>query len=410
MKGDKRNRAAFGAFLLLAIVGGAVWALWLGARRERPRPLLARAHCVLGIELQVPPPSAGAAPQPFEEPHTFIEPFPSDLEKGGYNWQTSDTLLTWRLDDTTNKYRLVRVHAATGASDSLPAFNRRAGLRDEIDSEWRVSPDGRWIVWANNKEDEHGYKQRISWTLAALDGSHVESLPAGPAPSGLPVVASDPPLSDNPFGWHSDSRGWTVLTSDAPSLRVRSYNRPAAPAVRPGYQDVLIGSALGNPATLPAPHPREMLGFAPDGRAVGASWSERGVNVWLFGVHVLPNDVRRFKVRLPPGAIVDGAALSPNGERVAWALYRFEARPEWIDRLLFWIPRRRPGAHLGLYVTNRDGTQGHLIGWMGAPLRNPNLPPDFYTTLAFLRWTPDGQRISFVHENALYVLPVPDHD
>lgn len=391
---------ALWAAAAVVLAGGAAFALWLAGQRMTP-DLLARARVIVPGWRVLPAAAQGGGVVHLVTNDTLA----FDIETGGYAWRTNDMLLAWRGVENGRVHagwRLIQINARTGARTSLMAFNRRVGARHQLSAEWRVSPNGRRMVWPNVQNDKTGWPQRVSWTLATLDGSHVRQIPAGGTPAGA-QNASRYGLLFAPFAWQPDNRGWSTLISDLPYLGVRAYN----PATSPPFHDTLIGSAVGNPPTLPAPHPRELLGFT-NGRGIGASWSEWGTNVFEFGVHSPPNmgpaDVRRFAVKLPPGAFVDGAALSPNGEQIAWALRRERTPRTLIDRLLFWIPKADPRA--GLYVTRRDGTHGHILGWVRVGPRKSNEPPTSDDGLVHLRWTPDGRRLSWVHRGALCVLPI----
>jgi hypothetical protein len=112
---------------------------------------------------------------------------------------------------------------------------------------------------------------------------------------------------------------------------------------------------------------------------------------------------RSFPVRLPVPGGEASVALSPDGERVGWLVYTgrpFSLIEQWLARL---NPRFAFGAAprytLNLFVSKRDGTGVREVGRVAVS------PQD--RSRGALRWTPDGTRLSFVFEGALWTVPVP---
>ena len=398
--GAARSGAITRAAVLFAVAGVLFFASrWLFAA-PRQASLLGRARVLVPGAVRKPLPSGGFA--------ATGSSLALNLETFNYAWKDDATLLLWDDDPTGRGWRLMEMPIATGtAARPLDAFNhrlKRLGGKRSLSAEWQLSPDGLWVVWPNYQDDKKGWPQRVSWTLAALDGSRAArvirlGLPPPSVPNLNTVFAS--------WVWRPDSTGWTVLFSDPLTLSLRSFDRTAPP--KAAFRDIPLGSAAGNPATFPTPHPRDLLGFTGDDQAVSALCTAGSTTIFLFPVHAPPAAVRRFGVTLPPGTEADAAALSPNGKYVAWSLYREHALPTLIDRLLFWVKRQpRVSPQAGLYGTARDGTNSRLLGWTKAARRTPNGPGDSDTRLKFLRWTPDGSRLSFVSDGTLYVLPASE--
>jgi hypothetical protein len=63
------------------------------------------------------------------------------------------------------------------------------------------------------------------------------------------------------------------------------------------------------------------------------------------------------------------------------------------------MPNRAPRHTLNLYVSRRDGTAMREVGRVAVSPRD--------RSRGVLRWTPDGMRLSFVFEGALWTVPVP---
>ncbi len=90
------------------------------------------------------------------------------------------------------------------------------------------------------------------------------------------------------------------------------------------------------------------------------------------------------------------SVLSPQGDRLAWLIVR-EYTP----------PGQRKQRMIGLWVSRLDGSGMQEIGHMDYQ------PNDFghrgyepkKEVPQHLRWTPDGKRLSFQYQGALYTVP-----
>jgi hypothetical protein len=105
----------------------------------------------------------------------------------------------------------------------------------------------------------------------------------------------------------------------------------------------------------------------------------------------------------PSKSAAVAAALSPDGTRIAWLVTGSRSRlpiPVWIARL--WPALWRyaaPRSIFALWVSRADGSDMREVGEEDASTakRRP----------CSLAWTPDGKRLSYLYNDALYAVPAP---
>jgi hypothetical protein len=125
------------------------------------------------------------------------------------------------------------------------------------------------------------------------------------------------------------------------------------------------------------------------------------------------------RARVPSGAHIDHAVLSPKGDYIAWSL-RCHATPPFSTFLQskFHLKAFAPYDYMALYLSRADGSEMRLLGTLPSKQeksRRVNFlgfwvgrwRPWSEHDLQNLDWTPDGKKISFTYENRLYTLPLP---
>jgi hypothetical protein len=132
--------------------------------------------------------------------------------------------------------------------------------------------------------------------------------------------------------------------------------------------------------------------------------------------------VRSVTVTLPQYARIQDSVLSPDGRRVLWQL-RF-SRLSPLSQLGRWIPklRDRRNTFIAFWLSNSDGSDLHEIAHQ--PIENP--PPKSVHAVVLpdgnvfiptpddaqryqpsnARWLPGGDKISFLYQGRLWLLPV----
>src|SRR2546421_158980 len=98
------------------------------------------------------------------------------------------------------------------------------------------------------------------------------------------------------------------------------------------------------------------------------------------------------KLTLPPPHESDRGQLvfAPIFGGVAWVLHYGPA----------WSALTREGARTGLWVTDTHGANSHALGSVET---TPDLNGETGPTA--VKWSPDGDRLSFIYRNALWTVP-----
>jgi hypothetical protein len=261
-----------------------------------------------------------------------------------------------------------------------------------------ISPDRRRAVFV--------VAERVVMS-AALDGSsHLQS-----------DLKGNDFWTSNPT-WLPDSRSWVQLIT----------SRGTIYAVVTGLDphDTIRKIPLGKPKGTSSGWdwmPALLLGSTQTGRilATPARFDRytnpspyRKINFFEFSTGASKANLRQFIIRLPKGGTeFDGdivlspgeeVALSPRGDRLAWIIHVMEEPPrmqKWLSR---WLPslKAAPREIIELRISQLDGSDMKIIGYIDAPNQTQD---DWKKWPDKLRWLPDGQRLSFLYDNALWTIP-----
>lgn len=112
---------------------------------------------------------------------------------------------------------------------------------------------------------------------------------------------------------------------------------------------------------------------------------------------------RHYTISRPPNALDREAVLSPQGDRIAW-LYGIVHIPLGYNKLqsLYTMLHIRLSYTAAIWISKLDGSSLHELG--SIPLKGnmgdtTNPPP------SHLRWTTNGNNLSFLYQNNLYIIP-----
>ena len=284
-----------------------------------------------------------------------------DQQSDSHLWLSDDKILAFRTDSVGRRYA-VKVDTATGSEMPLIALNTRLLRHGHAPSFWELSPDRKWMLWIDHSLPK-------TWNVASLDGSKFMSYPH-------PGVNVDWDMTI--AHWTCDSRRWGELIGDRLSL----YNLK-----QPKAEKTVFVSEPQNVTII------FLCGFDVKGEAI-AAMDGPGPTFIKFGTtsrfapgHQLP---------ISPGMhYLDDIELAPQGEKVAWICGARKDTPAMMQ----WLPRvLRP--HLWdrpieeVWVADLDGTHQHRLGYVEG----------YNGDLKDIRWSPDGKRLSFLHQSALYIV------
>jgi Tol biopolymer transport system component len=282
---------------------------------------------------------------------------------GGYFWVSDRAVLSFRPRD--NGVQAVQVDLPTGRETPIPALSEDFQQANaSLVSVWRLSPDGRWLVW---RYDDNAHAP--FWIVSDLEGKRVKRWKLQPS-SSMPL-------------WLPDHRRW-----------VETINSPNDVGLQPVVHS-LDGPDVKS-ATITGPF-TWALGVTPDGRILTLEWRQnRGSISWyeysLSSHHVPPVTHSLSTPRTADGILE--AELSPDGDRIACFAHYLYLTP--LEKLLRRVlpAQIHPHEKMGLWILKRDGSGMRLVG------------SEDGATASGLLWTPDGKHVSFYDNNILYAVPV----
>jgi hypothetical protein len=296
-----------------------------------------------------------------------------------YHWlSNNDLLLKREAFSGGGSRRYYRVNAWTGRRVDMQGLN--AAMEEPgryADPGWNVSPDGRWLV-------QHGRR----WSnVVRLDGTGFRQVGGGDYHADIFWLGDSRRLLH--FWWGTNGR-----LLEWPSASVYSINRPldqngrAEPLANPKNsvreplysQDTLALSSVGDAVYTFAAEPGHEREGKTVTRAFIREWSSLGHNA----------SPRMVTVRLPaPGHILE-AKFSPRCEAVAWL--QVTAREKDIASA---SGDGTQGEDWNTALVWADGSDVRVVG--SVTVRGEVGDPHC------LRWLPDGKRLSFICDDALWI-------
>ena len=145
----------------------------------------------------------------------------------------------------------------------------------------------------------------------------------------------------------------------------------------------------------------ELLGITKAGtvltRKSPNAWStslQREIKLSEWKLNPMFSLVGEIVVRLPQRAEHVVAVLSPRGERMAWNIFYTRKLFQFSRARKFPFYRRRQSVQQSLWISQVDGTRMRKLG-------------DFEpSSIVEVSWTPEGEHLEFLWQNAIYLVPV----
>jgi hypothetical protein len=281
-------------------------------------------------------------------------------EYGGYFWASDQEILSFREVGRGNVHAY-RVDIVTGAARPLMTLNTllRGSARDT--AFWRLSPDGKWLVWLNLTPP------RPHWVASPLDGSPSVTWPV--------LGNSQGPL------WLPGNQSWVEFS-------LQGMNT-AVPWIHNLDGTVQHGPTINGSLRWP-------IGVTSTNRVLSVEMPMNAIlqNV-TYSLTSPPTPAQTYQVALPgsTGTAIE-TELSPQGDRVAYLLHSERQSP--VQQFLHWLIPSADSpsiARYSIWVSRVDGSQTHRIG-----------DEEGHAVTALL-WTPDGKHLSFFCNNTLYTVP-----
>jgi len=286
-----------------------------------------------------------------------------------YYWWLSDSDVMVFRDPERKDWTLLRHSLKTGTTAPLDALTRlfrdSGGDPDSI----QVSPDGKWMLWT-------GLKDGIQ--VATVDGArHWQEKSDGKCK----------------VRWHPDSRRWieVVETDEMFSHAIlHSVDRPRVGVGKPIFPAIPSADDMVN---------ARRMALTEDEHLLVCYWNETTgdlnpiARIRAVTFNANPGNINKIVLPIPRVSRYGELIFHPPAGRLAWVL-EFE-RP-WSLMGLFGL-----SLSTGLWVTDMNGAVTHDLGSLPTTRfgRRGSGPYN-------VQWTPDGTRLSFVFDDALWSVPL----
>jgi len=295
---------------------------------------------------------------------------------------------------------LLRVDTRTGARTAMAGLQKCIGKERDYGT-FALSPDGTRTLWKSGEV-------ALEILSSPLDGSSLTKRSL--KPGVFWVDASD-------FVWMPDSRQWVQLLAGTGRLYAVVEGLDSPGIIRQNAIGIPKGTANGFDLI-----PTHLLGCTQTGRILATpAWydgvlgqnPQRQINFFEFSVDGGPAQLREYTIGLPKAgkfyesdialAHNEEVEMSPQGDRLAWIVHVMEEEPPLQKWLARWIPlfKKEPHPRIELRTSKLDGSDVRALGYLDF---DPEKPPYANTNPSGLRWLPDGQRLSFIYEDAMWTI------
>jgi hypothetical protein len=296
--------------------------------------------------------------------------FPGSASLYNYQWKSSKEILCFS-EPSQGSYRLECVNTSRGSMTPLATFTSKTRMWGGEDQA-RLSPDGKWALWVGE----------TAYATVATDGSRRSEIPN---PVQRYHGCGNYYRFEAATAWMQDSRHWVEVKQKPSGPQVLVVHDAASPIVR----RLSLGTMGGPPV---------VLGVTPEDHAV--LWDQAGTFLDI-DLGRPQGSVKKWTVKRPPVGDVSDVVLSPDGQRLCWKTYSWVINrlPALLERMLERIRIDVPTTTYLVWTSRLDGSHMREIGrsrvqqHIGQPFRS-------------FRWTPDGTKISYVYDNALWTVPV----
>lgn len=327
-----------------------------------------------------------------------------------YQWLSSDTAMVFQ-ETGPNRRRSALCHDLRTARTSPAPFLVPSNVHP-----LSVSPDGAWLVSTKISLPGYNPSGRARTTIVA-------SARGGAARPRVWTVDGAVGLS-GVVAWLPDKQGWVT---DCVSLYGQQEQQfltfllddsapPKPPAVfrgQPVVERLILGVARPGRRLLLA----DIEQTGRRAKAGSTNWAtseglryDRAIPFFALVAYDLDANGRListsaaaarpphvFWVPVPLHSRRMQCALSPGGDRLAWIVVTPTRSPPFLARALalLHVPL---GEQASVWVGDLDGSAPRQVACIGLKQNEP-IP-------AQLAWTPDNKRLSYLHDGALWTVPV----
>lgn len=301
-----------------------------------------------------------------------------------YHWVSDDVLLYLDQNGPVPHLKKLRISTGTTLDYGRLPFSSNIPVNPAV---WGlISPDSRYLLWID--------LQRVPVYMRVLE---IESLLKQPR-----ILEWTFNGYISPAVWLPDSKRWFIATGNLSQQKISVFDTAKPGKVETRNLALPSGARWGGVVSNSSyfvtgdvrvrKTPREPANTVMDIGLFGPFLNQQEPQAETIVTVPWRNDTTEWAPR----------EMSPDGRRLLWREMRTNNR--WrsiylgIYRVLRFLPLPRAlGIYQAYWVSDSNGRNLRLLG-----IREITMSQQF----SELRWTPDGQHVSFIYDGKLYVRPV----
>ncbi len=326
-------------------------------------------------------------------------------------WLSQNELLlshTSRVNGSQNpRSEVRRWDLRNGSQIPLDALNHWLTPWNNISDESAVSPDSKWMLLYNFYK---GIEEYGPHATVPKPNSPARRKVIGITLDGAHQITFFKQAAESNLAWLPDNRHlieWQETDKGTQLFALYDMQSPQAHTILP----VVIDKRANPPITLSE---ENTLGVTAADHLLLSNWTVRASPddtispIFVYDIDLRSRPVNIRQIRLPlPRAEIEEIALSPDGGTIAWKFFFREpySRPNLLQRLLAYLHHQNmttPSPYsatgkVALWISRADGSDLHEIGHINQASE--------LIDLAMITWLPDGKSLSFIYQDALYIVP-----
>lgn len=282
---------------------------------------------------------------------------------GGYFWISNSDALSFRNSNPGVKAQ--RMNATSETEQTLTGLTERLKFANiNQTANWRLSPDGKWLLWRDN------HAKKAKFVVSSLEGKDARSWPVPPYGNASPL-------------WLADNKHWVELAF--------ANNQTTILPVIHGLDGTNVSCApISGPLTFP-------VGITPDTKLLTLEFTPTdGKLTWYeFPIQTKLEPAMSHSIALPRNtASLFEAEVSPDGSSIGCLMVTDVIPPlEKLKRLINPTINILSSQKKSLWIINRDGSGKRLLG------------TEENSQAAGLLWSQDGKNITLYDNGTLYSIP-----
>lgn len=312
-----------------------------------------------------------------------------------YAWVNNDEVVEWVADQSPQAFRV-----RPQENGPNPDFVLNDRLSEDAGSFIKgglsmflggvlPSPDGQMILLSEAKFS-YGITK---WHVVNVTGANAHSFGRAPLPFiGAPVWSQN---SDSLYALEQSAEATYIVRWDVKEPAELDTSRPTyikiLDLMRPRR------SVMGQTVTSMTSE-ATLAGITAGGDGVIIDWkryTSGDISAYQVDAITGKRPTRKFKLHAPNSGRINEVVLSTAADKIAYCVYNTDINKGKHSE--------RPISAHEIWISNLDGSGLHMIG--RKHVNTPGSEERLSEAPRLLRWTPDGKRVSYVLDNALWTLP-----